>query len=171
MDVLDAIRSRRSVRSYEDRTVEEEKLNRVLEAGRLAPSAKNRQQWKFIVVRDGDTRAKLAEACNGQKFVGQAPVVIVACGMETEDRMSSGQPTTTVDSTISLDHMTLQAEAEGLGTCWIGAFQALEVKALLGVPADVDVVHVTPLGYAKEKPEARLRKELAEIICYEKWEV
>ncbi len=169
MDVLEPIRNRRSVRAYKDQEVEEDKLNRVLEAGRLAPSAKNRQEWKFIVVRDKETRVKLAAACNGQEFIGAAPVVIVACGMETEYHMSSGQPTTTVDSTISLDHMILQAEAEGLATCWIGAFQAPEVKKLLGVPDDVDVVHITPLGYAAEKPDARPRKSLDEIVCYEKW--
>ncbi len=170
MDVLDAIKSRRSVRAYKDKEVEEDKLKRVLEAGRLAPSASNRQEWKYIVVRDKGMRAKLAKACNDQTFVGEAGVIIVACGMEPQQRMSSGQPKTTVDSTIGLDHMTLQAEAEGLGTCWIGAFQAPEVKKLLGVPANVDVVHITPLGYAAEKPGARPRKGLDEIVCYEKWQ-
>jgi nitroreductase len=122
MEVMDEIRKRHSVRSYQSREVEEEKLKRVLDAGRLAPSAGNRQEWRFIVVREKETRTKLMAAAGGQSFVAQAPVVIAACA-ETDNRvMLCGQPAYPIDVAISVDHMTLQSVKEGLGTCWIGAF-------------------------------------------------
>ena len=92
MNVMEAIRKRRSIRSYEDRPVEEEKLNAVLEAGRLAPSASNRQEWRFVVVRDPELRTRLAEAANGQSFVATAPVVLVACAETDGHRMTCGEP-------------------------------------------------------------------------------
>ena len=122
MDVFTAITNRRSVRAYKDSEVEDEKLQKVLSAARLAPSASNRQEWKFIVVRDRETRKKLARAALGQSFVAQAPVVIVACGTETERVMTCGQSTYTVDVSIACTHMILQAFELGLGTCWLGAF-------------------------------------------------
>lgn len=171
MNVSDAIRLRRSVRGYLDKPVEEEKLLRVLEAGRLAPSAGNKQDWKFIVVRDAATREKLVEVAKGQKFVGEAPVVIAACGTLTDYIMTCGQLTYPIDVAIAVDHMTLQAVEDGLGTCWIGAFYEDQAKRLLGVPDEMRVVALFPLGYPSqdapghEKP----RKPMSEIVAYEKW--
>jgi len=131
MDLMQAIRARRSIRAFLDRPVEEEKLLAVLEAGRLAPSARNMQDWRFIVVKDAATRQKLAKAARDQQFVGQAPVVIAACG--TSDLvMTCGQPAYAIDVAIALDHMTLAAASLGLGTCWIGAFYEDQVKEILG---------------------------------------
>ncbi len=169
MNVRDAIKARRSIRRYQDRGVEEEKLNQVLEAGRLAPSAKNMQEWKFIVVRDKDTRSKLSEAAKGQAFVGEAPVVIVACATLTDYVMTCGQLTYPIDVAISVDHMTLLATEVGLGTCWIGAFYEEEVKKILAIPPEIRVVAMLPLGYPAESPLPRPRKPMDDIVIHERW--
>jgi nitroreductase len=169
MKISDAIRQRRSVRAFLDKPVEDEKLLRVLEAGRLAPSASNRQGWKFVVVRDKAARDRLVEVAKGQKFVGQAPVVIAACGTITDYRMTCGQLSYPIDVAIAVDHMTLQAVEEGLGTCWIGAFYEDKAKTLLGIPDDVRVVALLPLGYPAEEPPPRPRKPLEEIVARERW--
>ncbi|MGB9793163.1 MAG: nitroreductase family protein [Thermacetogeniaceae bacterium] len=169
MDVFEAIQTRRSIRAYDRREVEEEKLKRVLEAGRLAPSAVNRQEWKFIVVRDENTRKKLAEAAGGQTFVGEAPVVLVVCGTETEKVMRCGQPAYALDCAIALSFMILEAWELGLGTCWIGHFDEKMVKDVLGIPEKARVVAMTPLGYPAESPAARPRKSLDEVVSYEKF--
>lgn len=169
MDVMDAIRKRRSVRGYLDREIEDDKLKAVLEAGRLAPSAHNGQEWKFVVVKDKALREKLSEAAKGQKFVAEAPVVIAACAVETEKVMSCGQTAYPIDLAIAVDHMTLKAVEEGLGTCWIGAFYEDRVKPILGIPEDVRVVVLLPLGYPSVEPGAPGRKPLEEIVCYDGW--
>jgi nitroreductase len=169
MNVMEAIRQRRSIRAYEDRPIEEEKLQAVLDAGRLAPSACNRQEWRYIVVRDPAMRAGLAEAANGQKFVGEAPVVLVACAKTDGHKMSCGEACYPIDVAISLDHITLKAVEEGLGTCWIGAFNQPAVKKLLNIPEDVRVVQLMPLGYPADEPAARSRLSLDEIVIPEKW--
>ncbi len=171
MEVEEAIRSRRSVRAYQDREVEEDKLRRVLEAGRLAPSARNLQDWRFVVVRDQGTRKKLAEAARGQAFVGEAPVVIAACGINPDYVMTCGQHTYNIDVTIAVDHMTLAATSEGLGTCWIGAFFEDRVKEILDIPPEVRVVALLPLGYPAKVPGATPRKKMEEIASFERWQL
>ena len=170
MDVFTAIMQRNSVRAYETTPVEEEKLKKVLEAARLAPSASNRQDWKFIVVKNKETKKKLANAAFGQSFLGEAPVVIVACGTEPKTFMACGQPAYTVDVSIACAFMILQAFELGLGTCWIGAFNEGEVKKILKVPESIRVVAMTPLGYPNQPPSQRVRKGLNQIICFEKYE-
>ncbi len=169
MDVMEAIKKRRSVRSYQKREVEEEKLNAVLEAGRLAPSAHNGQEWMFVVVKDESLRKKLSEAAKGQKFVAEAPVVIAACAVETEKVMSCGQTAYPIDLAIAVDHMTLKAVEEGLGTCWVGAFFEDRVKPVLGIPDDVRVVVLLPLGYPAEARSDYSRKPIDEIVCFDTW--
>jgi nitroreductase len=170
MDVFAAIKQRRSVRAYKPAQVEEEKLKNVLEAARLAPSASNRQDWNFVIVRKKETKKKLARAAFGQSFIGEAPVVIVACGTEPEAIMACGQPTSTVDVSIACAFMMLEAYEQGLGTCWIGAFNEDEVKKILKIPDPVRVVAVIPLGYPDEGPSQRERKDFNEIVCFEKFE-
>ena len=169
MDVYEAIGRRRSIRKYQPRKVENDKLDRILEAGRLAPSAKNLQEWRFVVVRDEGRRKRLAEAAKGQTFVGEAPVVIAACATVTDYVMTCGQLTYPIDLAIAVDHMTLAATAEGLGTCWIGAFYEEEVKRILKIPPEVRVVALLPIGYPAEEPSARLRKERDDIVTFESW--
>jgi len=169
MDVKEAISKRYSVRSYTDRPVEEDKLLRVMEAGRLAPSASNRQEWRFIIVRDAARRQALAKAARNQAFVGEAPVVVVACAVDTERIMSCGLPSFSINVAIALEHIALQATEEGLGTCWVGAFDADQVKILLGMPEDARVVQLMPLGYPADQAKAKVRKEMTEIAMRETW--
>jgi len=170
MDVFTAIRQRSSVRAYKATDVEEDKLKKILEAARLSPSASNRQEWKFIVVKNKETKKKLAKAAFGQSFIGEAPIVIVACGTETKAIMACGQPAYTVDVSIACAFMILQAYELGLGTCWIGAFKEDETKKILNIPEHVRVVAMTPVGYPNEPPSAKSRKSLNQIVCYEKYE-
>lgn len=167
MEVAEAIRKRQSIRAYEEKPVPEEKLNRVLEAARLAPSASNRQSWKFIVVKDAQRRQELGIAANGQSFVGEAPVIIAAVATEPKSIMTCEVPRYAVDLAIAIEHMTLAAVEEGLGTCWIGAFSQGRVKAILGVPEKYQVVTVLPLGFPRQEGRAKVRKPLNEIVCYE----
>jgi nitroreductase len=171
MDVKEAIRTRRSVRSYEDRPVDDAKLAAVLEAGRLAPSAKNMQESRFVVVRDAATRQKLMAAAKGQSFVGEAPVVIACCAETDNHVMSCGQLAYPIDVAIAVDHMTLKAVEEGLGTCWIGAFYEDKAKAALGIPEKIRVVALLTLGYPKYAEPARPKGRLAldDIVHWEKW--
>jgi len=169
MDLAEAIKKRRSIRKYLPRKVENDKLDRVLEAGRLAPSAKNLQEWRFVVVRDEGRRKRLAEAAKGQTFVGEAQVVIAACATVTDYVMTCGQLTYPIDLAIAVEHMVLAAAAEGLGTCWIGAFYEEEVKKILNIPPEVRVVALLPLGYPDESPHPRPRKEIGEIVAFESW--
>jgi nitroreductase len=168
VDVLSAIKGRRSIRKYSNKPVEEEKLLKVLEAARLSPSARNQQDWKFIVVRDDKTREELTEAI-GQSFVGEAPIILVNCGTEPEGVMRGGQPRYTVDLSIATAYMILEAYEQGLGTCWLGSYDEDKVKDVLGIPEEVRVVAITPLGYPDESPSPRPRKELDEIISYDKF--
>ena len=169
MNVMEAIGARRSVRAYKDIPVESEKLDRVLEAARLAPSANNRQERRFVVVQEADTRKKIAKAACNQDFVGTAPVVIAACATESGHVMACGQPAYTVDVTIAVDHMTLQAVKEGLGTCWIGAFHEDEVKKILGIPDTIRVVSLLPLGYPEYVPAPTPRKSREQLVTFDKW--
>ena len=158
MDVSKAIQSRRSIRAYDSREVEEDKLARVLDSGRLSPSASNRQERRFVVIRDAKTRKLLSEAARNQKFVAEAPVVIAACSVESEYIMACGQFAYSIDTAIAVDHMTLAAVEEGLGTCWIGAFDEKKVKEILDIPEDVRVVALLPLGYPSTLPRPTPRK-------------
>ena len=169
MDVFEAIKKRRSIRSYEDKPIEEDKLKKVLEAGRLAPSAANRQEWKFVIVKDRFLKKKIAAAANKQNFISQAGAIIVGCGTECFNVMTCGQYAYTVDVSIAMTQMSLQAVEEGLGTCWIGAFKEDEVKKILNLPDEVRVVELMTLGYPAYVPEPTLRKKLDEVISYDGW--
>lgn len=172
MNVSEAVRIRRSLRKYSEKNVEEEKLMRVLEAARLAPSASNRQEWRFVVVKDRETRKKLAKAAKGQKFLEAAPIVIVCCAETDEHVMTCGQMCYPIDVAIAIDHITLQAVEEGLGTCWIGAFYAEQVREILGIPEDIKIVELLTMGYPAEdlieKPKNRMN--ISEIVKWERWQ-
>lgn len=170
MDVCDAIATRKSVRAYLDKPIEEEKLNAVLEAARLAPSASNRQEWRFVIVREKEARSQIAMAAGQQMFIAQAPVIIVACAETDGHIMTCGEPCYPIDVAIALDHLTLRAVELGLGTCWIGKFNADEVKKILGIPDEIKVVQLMPLGYPVE-PDAiqKKRRAFAEIVKLDHW--
>lgn len=170
MDVMEAIKKRCSVRSYENRPVEAEKLNKVLEAARLAPSASNRQEWRFVVVQDKDIRQRLMKAAKNQTFVGEAPVVIACCAKADDHVMTCGQMCYPIDVAIAIEHMALEATEEGLGTCWIGAFYEDQAKEILNIPKDIRVVELLALGYpAKPASTRKDRLSIEEIVMREKW--
>ncbi len=170
MDVYEAIRLRKAVRSYEERPVERDKLERVLGAARLAPSARNMQEWRFVVVADRSTREALARAAANQRFVAEAPVVIACCSARSDHVMRCGQPSYPIDVAIATDHLSLAAVAEGLGTCWIGAFDEAETRRILVLAPDVRVVALMTLGYpADPSPVSKNRLPLREIVRYERW--
>jgi len=149
MDVLEAIRTRRSVRVYSSRPVDPALLDRMRDALRFAPSACNYQPWRFIFVTDQELRGRVAQAANDQLWMAEAPVTVVGCGVPADayKQMAGKGNSAEIDVAIALDHLTLAAVSEGLGTCWIGAFDEKKIKELLGIPADVRVIAMTPLGY------------------------
>jgi nitroreductase len=171
MEVSEAIRARRSVRAYDSRPIPDDLITKVLEAGRIAPSASNYQPWHFIVVKDASKRQVLSEG-KFAKFLTESPVVIVGCG----DRKTSPK-WYVVDTTIALQQMVIAATAEGLGTCWIGSFDEDSVREALSVPERFAVVAMLAVGYPKQKPgsvvpptRTRNVKELEKIVSYEEFD-
>lgn len=167
MEVIEAINKRQSIRDYKDTPVPEDKLRRVLEAGRMAPSGGNRQEMKFVVVREKEARLKLAEASGGQRHVGQAPVLIAAVATVTDRIMLCGVPAYPVDVAIAVDHMTLAAFEEGLGTCWIGAFRQEMVRKALKIPESCVVVSLLTLGFPAAEGRPKTRKAFDDLISFE----
>ena len=167
MELKDAIKNRQSIREYQDKPVPESKLINVLEAARLAPSGANRQNWKFVVVQDPQKRQALSKASGGQPHVAQAPVIIAAVSTMPRGLMRCGVPGYAVDLAIAVDHMTLAAVDEGLGTCWIGAFSQEASREILNIPAKYTIVSLLALGFPAQPGRPKNRKALDEIICYE----
>jgi len=169
MEFYDVIKKRKSVRKYKPDPITSTTLERILDAGRIAPSAKNYQPWRFIVVRDPDKKDQIVEASRNQKFVGEGAVIVVGCALVESawGRMGGYMSSWSVDLTIALDHIILAAVNEGLGTCWIGAFDEAKVKAILNIPENVRVLALTPIGYPAEASKDRGRKVLTEIVSYD----
>lgn len=162
MSVFDTIKDRRSIRTYKDERIPKDKLEKLLEVARLAPSAANRQNWKFIVVENEEVKKQLVTACNNQPFVGTASNVIAGIG-------DPAQKWHQVDLAIALEHIVLEAVELGLGTCWIGAFNEDEVKKLLKIPQNKKVVALLTVGIPAESPAARQRKSFEEIVAYDEY--
>jgi nitroreductase len=163
-DTIAAIMERRSIRKYEPKPIPEDDLHTIIEAGRHAPSAANRQPWHFIVVTDPEQRRKVAEACSGQSWMAEAAVIIAGVG-----KPAVNETWYPVDVAIAMQNMILAATALGYGTCWIGAFDQDRVKSLLEVPEDLHVVALTPLGVPADKPEARPRQPLSEFASLDRY--
>lgn len=171
MNIYELIKKRRSIRKYEPKEIEQDKLERVLDAARLAPSGKNVQAWKFIVVRDSQRKEQLVDACKGQKFMAEADAAVAVAVNEEEVYQGHGNYMTSfaVDGAIALDHLILAATHEGLGTCWIGAFDENKVREILQVPQPYRIVALTPLGYPAQEGRDRGRKSLDEVVVFETW--
>ena len=181
MEVMEAIRKRRSIRTYKSTPIDQKSLDTILEAGRLAPSWANTQTWRFVVVRDTKVKAELADKANApgsrnNTVLKQAPVVIAACAELNRAGIREGKAVTDkegywfmFDSGLALQNMVLEAEELGIGTLYIGAFDAKKAASFLGVPAGYACVALLPLGYADEQPEARPRKSISEIVFNDKF--
>ena len=163
---MQAMKERRSIRRYQDRPVEDEILTTLMETVRLAPSGNNRQDWRFIVVKDRDQIEKLA-ATAGQPFLATAPVIVAGVALNPGRVMRCGVPAYAVDLSIALTHLLLAAVAHGLGTCWLGWFDQDEAKRTLHVPEEYKVVALITLGYPAENPDFRGRKPLDEVVSYD----
>ena len=170
MEVMEALRGRQSVKTYLPTPVEQEKLEKVLEAGRLAPSAYNHQYRRFVVVTDPAVKKAIREKAGTQPMIEQAPVVIVLCATEeNEFVMPCGEKNYPIDMALCGAYMMLEAYEQGLGTCWLGAFNADAVKEVLGVPAEARVVTMIPLGYHDGTQERKPRKTLDEIVGHNRY--
>lgn len=168
MMVLDAIRKRYSCRSYQEKNLEQDKLDCILEAARLAPSARNTQDWRFVVVTNRDAKRRVAETTNRPEVFAKASVIIAACS-NSDHIMRCGQAIGPIDVAIALEHISLQAADLGLATCWIGAFDAKTVRQILAIPEGVTIIELMTVGYpADSKPEPK-REPIQKIVCYEKW--
>ncbi|RLE94330.1 MAG: nitroreductase [Thermoprotei archaeon] len=162
--VFEVIKARRSIRRYEPKPIPREDLEKIFEAARLAPSAKNLQPWRFVVITDPEKKKELAKACWNQMFIADAAVIVVAL---SDPNLSPRWHDK--DTMIAIEHMVLVAADLGYGTCWIGAFDENEVKKIVKAPKNLKVVAVLPIGYPAESPPQRPRKKLEEIFFYEEY--
>ncbi len=169
MAVLEAIKKRYSCRAYLDKPVEAEKLQQILEAARLAPTAKNLQDWRFVVVTEKEKKQRLAEAANNQSFIAGAGAVIVACSM-SDYVMRCGQPVGPIDVAIAMEHMCLQATELGLASCWIGSFYPDKVRAVVNVPKNVTIIELLAIGYPADAQKQPSREPMERIVSFETWQ-
>ncbi len=171
MDVLEAIKERRSIRTFKNEDISAETVEKLIEAARWAPSAGNVQPWEFIIVRKPEIKRKLAEAALNQSFIEEAPVVIVVCADEIRSSQGYGVRGKTLyciqDTAAAIQNIHLAAYAFGLGTCWVGAFREERAREILKIPNGVRPVAIIPVGYPAEHPKPRSRRPLNEIVHYE----
>jgi len=170
LEVYDAMRARTSVRAYAQTPVSADSLERILESGRISPSAMNYQPWHFIVVKDLEKRKAMSKA-RYAGFLKEAPVVIVGCG----DKKRSPE-WHVVDTTIALQNMVMTATAEGLGTCWIGSFDENLIRNILKIPDHLAVVALLAVGHSRKKldlmaalAKSKSRKRISEVASYEEF--
>ena len=178
---MEEIRNRKSIRKYQNKKVEKEKVIQILESARLAPSGSNTQPWTFLIVEEEDTKEKLSMADHQQNWMMTAPVFIVCvadiqCRVSTDSLIkldeNSPEPELKLiirDTAIAIEHMLLEAEHLGLATCWTGWFEQDAVRPILHIPEDKYVCGIVTLGYGDEMPKQRPRKALEEIVRYEQW--
>jgi nitroreductase len=170
MEFTELIQKRYSVRAYRSDPVEDEALEKLLAAARIAPSAANRQPFQLIVIRTPGREEEVRRLYHRDWFV-QAPVVIVACGLPRQGWVRGFDQAnySMVDVAIALDHLILAATDLGLGTCWIANFDPAVVREVLCLPEDVEPIAMTPLGYPADQPKPKDRKPLAELVRYDRW--
>jgi len=168
MELFEAIRNRRSIRAYEPRAVEEDKLDQIIEAARLAPSAGNLQGYEGVVVRDAAAQRALVKAALGQGFLAQAPVVLAVFASRRRSAAKYGSRGAALyclqDATIACAYAQLAATALGLGTVWVGAFEDEAVRQVLCAPEDWQPVALLPIGYPAESPPATPRRSRSDLV-------
>ncbi len=167
MDVIEAITARRSVRKFSDRPVEQEKLDRIADAGRLAPTARNEQRCRAVFARDRKTVAEIAGACDGYSWVAAAPAVI-AVYADGDRMMMCGQSSKTVDCSIAMSFMMLEATELGLGSVWMGHFDAETVKKILRIPEDCILVAIMPIGYPADEGAPKDKLPRGDFVSYDR---
>ncbi len=169
MQFSELIQERYSVRAYKPDPVEDEKLQKVLEAARLAPTAANRQPFQLIVIHTQGREDEFYDVYGKAWFV-EPPLLVCACGLpERGWTRRDGKSYVDVDVAIVMDHLILAAANEGLGTCWVGAFDPHAARRVLGLPEEVEPIAFTPLGYPADEPGPKRRKPLGELVRYERW--
>ena len=169
MGFSDLVRQRYSVRAYKPDPVADPDLEQILQDACLAPTAANRQAFQLIVIRTAGREEELKRIYGRDWFV-QAPLVICACGLLEDNWVRrDGKNYSDVDVAIVMDHLILSAASLGLGTCWIGAFDPDAAREVLGLPEGVEPVAFTPLGYPADQPRPKTRKEVSELVRYERW--
>lgn len=164
LDVFEAIRTRKSIRKFKSEPLPVEKFEMIFEAARLAPSAGNRQPWRFVVVQDTERKSALATAANNQTFLADAAAIVAAIGDPEISKRWYDK-----DVMIAVEHMVLAAETMGYGTCWIGAFDEEKVRSLLKIPKEMRVIALLAIGIPDIVPPSRPRKELSEIFFKEEY--
>ncbi len=169
MDLLPEIKSRTSVRDFTPDPVSKAQVERILEAARLAPSAKNRQAWRFIVIQDAELRKRLESACFGQEYVGNAPVIVACCTTNIDYKMPNGQLSYPIDISIAASFMMLQAVREGLGTCMMTTYDEQDVRVALSVPYSMRVVMLLLIGHPASTGERAQKLPLRRIASYDHW--
>jgi nitroreductase len=171
MDVLKAVRGRRSIRAFKSDDVSPEIVKKFLDAARWAPSAGNIQPWEFIVVRKPEIKRALAEAALDQMFIEEAPVAIVVCANKNRSSQRYGIRGKTLyciqDTAAAIQNIHLAAYSLGLGTCWVGAFKEEEARKILKIPRGIRPVAIIPVGYPAEAPPPRSRRPINQIVRYE----
>jgi len=171
LDVLEAIKGRRSIRAFNSKEVSQVIVQKLIDAARWAPSAGNIQPWEFIIVRKPEIKRKLVEAALDQLFIEEAPVVIVVCA--NEERSSQGYAVRgktlycIQDTAAAIQNINLTAHSIGLGTCWVGAFREEETRKILNIPHGVRPVAIIPVGYPAESPSPRRRRPASQVVHYE----
>ena len=170
MKLNQIIQQRFSLRNFQNKPVEDEKLLLILEAGRLAPSAVNFQPWYFIVVQQPGNLKKLHSVYH-RDWIKSAPVIIIACADHSQSwkRSSDGKDSADIDLAIAVDHITLQATELGLGTCWVCNFDANLCSDLFKLPSQIEPVVLLPIGYPDVEPPEKKRKSLEEIVRWEEF--
>jgi nitroreductase len=165
--LLNCVEKRFSVRKFLDKPVEQKKIDILLEAARLAPSASNKQTWHFVVIRDKEKRKQLIDICRGQKFVSEAPITIAVCNTNLDYIMTCGQKAPVIDGAIAAEHIILQAVELGLGSCWIGAFYHDKMAELINLPQDYEIIGLLPIGYPAVEKGNKDLKSIEEVVSYD----
>mgnify|MGYP001131724755 CR=1 FL=1 len=171
MDVLEAIKGRRSIRAFKRKTVPEEIVEKLIDAASWAPSAGNIQPWEFVIVQKPEIKRRLAEAALEQSFIEEAPVVIVVCADEKRSSMGYGIRGRVLyciqDTAAATQNILLTAYSLGLGACWVGAFNEKEAREILETPQEIRPVAMIPIGYPDESPSPRSRRTLSRIVHHD----
>ena len=169
MDIVPEILNRFSVREFTAGPVEKSKIENIINAGTLAPSAKNRQEWRFIIVQKPELKEKIKDASFGQDFVGQAAAIIAVCTTNIDYIMPNGELSYPIDCTFAASHMMLQATREGLGSCCITTFDNEDVKRILQLPFKMKIVMLILVGHTKAQPVDKSRKKIGRVSSYNHW--